>query len=283
LGFNSTLLNRLIGDVNMFRFCSFLLAFGFVAGWADSSTAVTVTDTYWGGTNTWKPGNGDVIGDKNVFGIDSMDVDRVANGNLVVTIHTAFAGRTNSDAALGYGYGALFFSTTGVTLDNSSPNYGTDKYVAGRFDYAFVIPEKPGKGDRSGSFAVGATTGGLFALKADGSDIKLATKLNSDHYVRKGQAVRFINDGAQTALRGGSWSVDSLNDTIQFIIEDGGLLGTQFALSWTMTCGNDVIFGSVSLPNDGPGPGPDPVPLPAGFILFATGAAAFGLIARRSA
>ncbi len=265
----------------MFRLCSgALAAAGLVLALSTPSAAVTITDTYWGGTNTWKPQNGDVIGDKKVFDVDSMDVDRI-NGNLVVTIHTAFAGRTNSDAALGYGYGALFFSTTGVTLDNSSPNFGTDKYVAGRFDYAFVIPEKPGKGDRSGSFAAGATNGGLFALKADGSDIKLATKLKSSHHVRQGQAVQFINNGAQTALRGGSWSVDSLNDTIQFIIEDGGLLGTQFALSWTMTCGNDVIIGSVSLPDSGPGPGPDPVPLPAGFILFATGAAAYGLLRRR--
>ena len=266
----------------MFRFClAFVVAFGLASGISNPAAAVTITDNYWGGTNTWKPENGDVIGDKKVFGVDSMDVDRAANGNLIVTIHTAFAGRSNTDSSLGYGYGALFFSTTGVTLDNSSPNFGTDKYVAGRFDYAFVIPERPGKGDRSGSFAVGSTTGGLFALEEDGSDIKLATKLKSSDHVRKGQAVQYINDGTQTALRGGSWSVDSLNDTIQFIIEDGGLLGTQFALSWTMTCGNDVIIGSVTLPNSGPGPGPDPVPLPAGFILFATGAAAFGLIKRR--
>ena len=265
----------------MFRFCSIsTLVFGAFVGLSTPSAAVTISDNYWGGTNTWKPQNGDVIGETKVFGVDSMDVNRV-NGNLVVTIHTAFAGRTNTDSSLGYGYGALFFSTTGVTLDSSAPNFGTDKYVAGRFDYAFVIPERPGKGDRSGSFAVGSTNGGLFALKDDGSDVKLATKLKSDHHVRKGQAVQFINDGRQTALRGGSWSVDSLNDTIQFIIEDGGLLGTEFALSWTMTCGNDVIIGSVSLPNDGPGPGPDPVPLPAGFILFASGAAAFGLLNRR--
>jgi hypothetical protein len=268
----------------MFRFCSVLFASaGIVLAMSTPSAAVTITDTYWGGTNTWKPNNGDVIGDKKIFDVYSMDVDRAANGNLVVTIHTAFAGRTNTDAALGYGYGALFFSTTGVTLDNSAPNFATDKYVPGRFDYAFVIPEKPGKGDRSGSFAAGAANGGLFALKADGSDVKLATKLKSDHHVRKGQAVQFINDGKQTALRGGSWSVDSLNDTIQFIIEDGGLLGTQFAVSWTMTCGNDVIIGSVMLPDSGPGPGPgpNPVPLPAGFILFASGAAACGLLRRR--
>jgi hypothetical protein len=241
------------------------------------ASAVTITDNYWGGTNTYNPNNGDVIGDKKVFEVTSMDVERNAGGDLLVTVHTAFAGMAGTSKALGYGYGSLFFSTDPITLNNSSPNFGTDKYVAGRFDYAFSMPEKPGTGDQTG-------TGGLFALAANGSDVKLAKAPASSGrdptiFVREGQAVKFI--GNQAPVANGTWTVDSLNQTISFLINDGELLGLDFWVSWTMTCGNDVIIGHVVLPNPGPGPGPDPVPLPAGVLVFATGAAALGLLGRR--
>jgi hypothetical protein len=267
----------------MNRACVILFFFLAVICAPSASTAATITDTYWGGTNTLNPKkNGDVIGNKNVFDISSVDVNRNESGKLVVTVHTAFAGMAGTKKSLGYGYGALFFSTTGLTLDGSAPNFGTDKYVAGRFDYAFVIPDNPGKGNQSGDFAAGDTDGGLFRLRNDGNDVQLAVPLKKNHRVREGQAVQFINDGTQAAVRGGQWTIDSLNDTISFIIDDNNLLGTDFAVSWAMTCGNDVIIGSVSLPDSGPGPGPDPVPLPAGFILFVSGAAALGVWRRRA-
>jgi hypothetical protein len=257
-------------------------ALAVLTGLSVTAGAATITDTYWGGKDPRKSKNqSDVIGDKGVFNTHSMEVNRDATGKLVVTVNTNFAGMAGTSKSLGYGYGALFFSTTGVTLDSSAPNFLNDKYVAGRFDYAFVIPQNPGKGNQSGSFGVGSSTGGLFALNDDGSDITLSAALKKNHTVRLGQAVQFNNVDNDVSLRGGGWSIDKLNKTISFIIDDGGLLGTDFALSWAMTCGNDVIIGNVALPNPGPGPGPDPVPLPAGFILFATGAAALGLLRRR--
>lgn len=245
------------------------------------AAAATIIDNYWGGIDPRSKPN-DVLGAESVFDTKSMEVNRDASGKLVVTVHTNFAGMAGTDKSLGYGYGALFFSTTGVTLTGSAlDHYVNDKYTAGRFDYAFVIPENPGKNVTSGTFGANDANGGLFELKADGTDVRLATPLKADHRVRLGQAVQYINDGTQTSEAGGSWSIDKLNKTISFIIEDGGLLGTDFAVSWAMTCGNDVIIGNVDLPDGGPGPGPDPVPLPAGFILFATGAAAWGLLSRR--
>jgi hypothetical protein len=261
-------------------------------GIASPASAVVVQDTYWGGLNTYNPSNGDVIGDASVFDIKSMEVTRVGSA-LHVTVHTPYAGMAGTNKALGTGYGALFFSTTGVTLNASKPNYGKDQYTPGRFNYAFVIPENPGSGNRSGSYLAGSMVGGLFALKADGTDVELSNangssvtyplEGNANVYIRQGQAVQFINDGENKAKAkaGGSWSVDSLNDTISFIIQDNNLLGNSFTISWTMTCGNDVILGNVVLQDPGPGPGPDPVPLPAAFMLFAGGAAVIGAVSRR--
>ena len=266
----------------MFRIWWFSLAALFIASMPHVAAAATITDDYWGGTDPRKASKqSDVVGDKKVFDTKSMDVTRDAAGRLVVTVNTNFAGMSGTSKALGYGYGALFFSTTGVTLSGSAADhYGSDKYTAGRFDYAFAMPTNPGKKVTTGTFGAGSTEGGLFKL--DDSEVRLSAPLKKGHQVRKGQAVQFVNnDKAETSVAGGSWTIDKLNKTISFIIDDGGLLGTDFAVSWAMTCGNDVIIGEVELPGGGPGPGPDPVPLPAGAFLFMTGAAALGLLKRR--
>jgi hypothetical protein len=55
-----------------------------------------------------------------------------------------------------------------------------------------------------------------------------------------------------------------------FDINDAGLLGNAFALSWAMTCGNDVIQGQVS-----------GVPEPSTWAMMILGFAGVGFMAYR--
>ncbi len=92
---------------------------------------VTLVDSYWGGLNTYNPGNGDSIGG-GIYQISKAEIQRTNSGNsLQVVIYTAFAGHAGQEA--GIGYGALFI-TPGInawTPTGSGPHYGTDIYQPG--------------------------------------------------------------------------------------------------------------------------------------------------------
>jgi hypothetical protein len=60
----------------------------------------------------------------------------------MIVINTAYAGAAGTD---GTGYGALFI-TPGANAwhpNGSGPNYATDVYVPGEWQYAFTIPQVP--------------------------------------------------------------------------------------------------------------------------------------------
>jgi hypothetical protein len=251
-----------------------------------AASAVTLTDNYWGGLNTYDPANGDIIGPASEFDVTQADVTRVGPGGntLKVVIHTAFAGLAGTPDVAGTGYGALFlmpgadWHPTGSAADH----YGSDTYVPGEWKYAFAIPQAPGPGSQAGSYLAGSTVGGLFALKSDGSDV-LRSNVNGDfvtypypgnpgYYFRQGEAVQYIADGSTKSIFGGQWAVDAPASTITFLIDDNNFLGNDLALSWAMTCANDVIQGQVSLPSA--------VPLPPTFGLFLTGLGGMGAFGR---
>jgi len=274
--------------------CSGLVATIAVVGLASSSSADTLMDTYWGGGNTYSgsPGtaypnvSGDLIGDS-TYDIFSADVQRTGAGNntLQVTINTNYAGMAGVDGLTGYG--ALFFSTTIFTPTGTGPQYATDLYTPGRFNYAFVMPQNPGSGNQSGNYSAGSTAGGLFQVtennvvlsNVNGTTTTYPTNPNAGYYFRQGQAVQYDPNGA-AAIAGGSWTVDALAQTIAFSIVDNGILGNDFMLYWTMTCANDIILGEVDIPTGGGGQ-VSAVPLPATFPLFASGLGIIGFLARR--
>jgi len=73
--------------------------------------------------------------------------------------------------------------------------------------------------------------------------------------------------GASTYCTGSGASLScAYAGTIAFQIVDNGLLGNNFALSWAMTCANDVIQGQVSLL-----PGDDPVDEPPTWAIVLAG------------
>jgi hypothetical protein len=268
------------------------------------ANSATITDTYWGGTNTYSgyagaPGgsNGDVIGPSATFDIDHVDVTRVQTGantnDLKIVITTNYAGVPGTAAADGTGYGAVFFKSGGIAGIPSGAASNADVYTPGKFDYAFAFPSTPGSGNQSGSVAAGSTTGGLFALKTGvgaGTDVTLSnaaghtvtypTDPTSPYYFRQGQAVGYKNVDNVGSIDGGDWSVDSLAHTITILIKnENGLLGSTLALEWAMTCGNDVILGDVTIPTNAPPPGQ--TPLPGSLPLFAGGLGMLGYVARR--
>lgn len=259
------------------------LGAAFAALFAPAAFGVHLNDTYWGGLNSYNPSNGDVIGALNTFDILGADVTR--NGtNLQVVINTNFAGKAGTEANIGYG--ALFFRSGGILSIPEFAASNSDTYQAGRFDYAFVIPQTPGQGNQGGSFAAGGTSGGLFQVNeagivrsnVNGNPISYPNANHAGYYFRQNQAVQYTPVNNQTALRGGDWLVDQTTRTITFTIENvTGLLGSTFALAWAMTCGNDVIFGNVTLP----GGGQNPVPIPGALVLFASGAGLLGAVGWR--
>jgi hypothetical protein len=279
-----------------------LLASVALAGLGSSASAYTLNDNYYGGLNTYN--NADIIGPANVFDIQGANVSRSGTGagsTLTVNMYTNYAGVPGTSAADGTGYGSLFFNTVPVSGKYWNPTgtapYPTDVYQAGEWNYAFVmngngtsgtgtlyaIPKTQTAQDYSpnhidsGVVASYATSNGNVVLSnVNGDPITYPYPGHPGFYFRQGQAVLFTDGVASSAT--GTWTVDALTGLISFVIADGDLLGSDFALSWAMTCANDVIQGQVDLPPIGHG---GTTPVPAALPLFAGGLGLIGWLGRR--
>jgi hypothetical protein len=246
---------------SMHRFaCFILVAAGALFGSHHPSQAdVLLQDNYWGGDDH---GYGDSIGG-GVFNISSASVSRLGPSfsTLQIVINTAYAGAAGTD---GTGYGALFI-TPGVNAWNptgSAPNYVTDVYRSGEWKYAFTMPELPTA--QSGSGGLYQTSNGVVQL----------ANVDANHAgwtFRDGQAVQFDPTHPASPDAWGTWSVGP--GTITFAITDYGLLGNDFALSWAMTCANDVIQGQVT--------GVAAVPEPSTWAMMILGFAGVGFMGYR--
>jgi hypothetical protein len=214
---------------------------------------------------------GDVISDASDphFNITDAVISRTNGGNtLVVTIDTAYAG--NAGLA-GTGYGALFITpgaNAWTPMGTAANNYATDYYQPGDWQYAFTIPMIPNTSSGSGNLYL--TSGGTIVMSNVGGDnVSYPLAGNNGYYFREDQAVQFTAGANQAAAATGSWTVGV--GQLTFSINDNGLLGNQFALSWAMTCANDVIQGQVSL-----------VPEPGTWAMMLIGFGLLGFAMRRN-
>jgi hypothetical protein len=266
-----------------------------VSGFSAGAAPVTLTDNYYGGLNTYNnnyPVSGDVIG-TSAFDIMSAVVNRTGN-NLEVVINTNYVQNIGDS---GTGLGALFLGNGTPSYNNAADSskaittpFAYDEFSAnpGRFQYAVSLPTKPilTSGHASGN-------GTVYALNGTGSDVQLSNvngntltypnNPSSGFYFRTGQAVG-VNNTAVTTTQGGvsaTWSINATADTLTFDISNifNNLLGSTFTLAWEITCANDVILASVTLPGDAPAP--NPTPLPAAFPLFAGGLGVIGFLSSR--
>ena len=245
---------------------------------------VVIVDNYLGGTNTY-PGGPDVIGPASIFNISSANIQRTGvNGNtLQVVINTAFAGHAGEDA--GTGYGALFITPGNLawTPTGVAP-YPNDVYQAGDWMYAATIPMLATGSGNGGLYLTGngalnvadPTNGTIVSSNVYGNAITYPHGGNNGWYFREGQAVQYT-PGSAGPIDGTSvlWTIGS--GTITFEITDNHLLGDSFALSWAMTCANDVIQGQVNLPQGQVGA----VPEPSTWAMMVLGFAGVGFAAFR--
>jgi hypothetical protein len=262
---------------------------------ARAATA-TLTDNYYGGQNTYN--NADVIGTSD-FDIASATVG-LTTTNLTVTINTNYAGQSGLD---GTTYGSLFIGNsstwTGLHPAVNAP-WPTDQYTAGEWTYA-IVASGTGNGSSDGLYAVGSGTetpnnfpgynvpvsyttsnGGTVVMSNVGGDPISANNVgNPGWYFRQGQAVVF-NPSPGPALYSGLMNVANGASITYSLNIDAALynsLKNGFALSWAMTCANDVIQGIVDFPRVNGGL--SPTPLPAALPLFAAGLGFLGFVGSR--
>jgi hypothetical protein len=254
--------------------------------------AVSVSDNYYGGLNTYNDPN-DVIGGSD-FQISGADVTRSGN-NLKIKVYTNFVQHIGED---GVGLGSLFLSNVAPNYNVTTYNAGSGTYSStggatspysedtfaadpGRFQYAAVIPTNP-----SGT----SGTGNVYALSGTGKDVILSNVYNdqvthgfsggdANYYFRQGQAVG-VDTSGKTAVSSVSYTIGS--DSLTFTIDNAfDFLNDGFYFAWEMTCANDVLLAQV--PPNVPGL---QAPIPASLPLFVSGLGLlgyFGMKRRRKA
>lgn len=241
---------------------------------SSSAQSAIITDNYIGANDH---GYGDVIGDKNNFQINFMEV--AINGTmLTVSVDTTFAGkgdngffRDSTFGRTGIGYGDLFLSSSWTPHGDGSHNYIYDDSSNGTvWDYGFSLDNRWMNESDSG-------TGVLYSLNAslNSANINMSDSFLSRGYFRNNQEVAVDRDSLSTTALGnaGSWGITS--DTVDFTIDLAGtglLDGSEIALRWEFTCANDVIEGTMAVPS---------VPVPAAVWLFGSGLIGLIGVARR--
>ena len=101
---------------------------------------------------------------------------------------------------------------------------------------------------------------------------------------RQNQPVTFSPNGSPVTGTMASMTVDGTGGDIVYTISDYSALSLDgdIAISWAMTCANDIIQGTTTgFPVLGPPGHMGATPLPAALPLFATGLGAMGLLGWR--
>ena len=239
--------------------------------------AATVLDAYVGSNDY---GRGDVIGAAADFNIMGMDVS-VIGSLLTVSINTNFAGKgddslyaginglPNLTNGLGIGYGDLFLSSAWNPF-GPSPYVGDNASNGTIWTYGFSL-------DNRWMNEAAAGTGSLYSLNSGDNtqDALMSDSFLTGGIYRNGQEVAVNTRSNGVAfINNGSWDINVADKTVNFYLDltGTGLLGSDIAVRWGMTCANDVIEGSVPA-----------VPVPAAVWLFGTGLIGLIAVARRKA
>ncbi len=271
-------------------------AYSFTISDDPSVTGSLGNTIYYGGTNTYN--GADVIG-TSTFNILSADVNRINASTLDIKIYTNYAGAPGTAAAEGTAYGSLFLAQGLWTPGGTSANhYAADNYSTNKeWSYAVTNPltGNVGTSVSTGLYAIGtvgaahnygatgipdyyATANGKVVLaNANGDPVTAPYSGNNGNYFRQGEAVQYTPTNSAASVAGTSATFSVGAGYIEYLISDNGLFGDTFALSWAMTCSNDIIEGQVILPNNAL----SQTPLPAALPMFSAGLGMMGLMGLR--
>ena len=166
---------------------------------------------------------------------------------------------------------ANLLSLATAELAKATPtNYLGDVYQPG--DWGYAVAKSPITGAYSLYKITDSswTDGSVILSNVNGVQNCLATypvDPSCGWYYRSGEAVSIDTSKAQAIA---SVSVSIANDkSITYSFNDGGILGNDFALSWAITCANDIVQGVVHIPE------------PASIMLMLIGLSSLGFIAAR--